>query len=291
MQLSERAVLTSLHIGMWAGEVLDRKITDEVATTHNAEKDAGRYTKRLFSRKAQHGIVVCLNEARRAHRAMTLPWGDDGTRILSAAGFMLHSESMRDARIRFEEAVEAFLRDYPNEHMAEAKVRLKKMFDANDYPPLEKARNRFNFDVEITPVPERGDLRVKLSNEQVKSITKDIEQRTQQRLDAAMQDVFIRIRDVAERMAERLRAFKPHPGMGRPEGIFKDSLVGNIKELAELLPSLNLTEDQRIEDLRQRLINELTAFDPKELREDIVIREQTARNAEDILAKVRGFIA
>lgn len=291
MQLSERTILAALHISAWSGQALDRKITDEVSTRHDAEPGAGHYTKQLVSRKALHGVMKQASAARTAHRILTLPWGEDGTRILTTAGYQGYTEAMYQARIRFEGAVEAFLSEYPEGHLAEARQRLKTMFNKDEYPPLEEIKERYKLDVEIMPVPEKTDFRAQLSNESVKTITKDIERRTKEKLQQALNNVFERVKDVTGNMAERLRAFKPHPGVGRAEGIFRDTLVSNVKELADLLPMLNLTEDPRIDRLRDQLLNELTVYPPQQLREDTKAREATARKAEAVLAKVSSYLS
>jgi hypothetical protein len=150
-------------------------------------------------------------------------------------------------------------------------------------------RKRFYVDVEVKPVPESGDFRTELSEKTVKAIVADIERRGKQRVELAMQDIYQRVADMTERMVERLRAFKPAEGDERSQNIFKDSLVWNIKELADLLPVLNITGDTRIDALQLQLKG-LTENSPEILRSNDRIRAKTADKADKILAKARSFL-
>jgi hypothetical protein len=289
--LSERAVLAGLHIGNWSGTLHDRDISDETAERHKADaRDSGRYTKQLVSKKALHHVGSHISAARRAHRLLTLPWDDLGTRILSNRGYIQYTEQMQLRRHAVEAAAHEFCANY-EQYVNEAKTRLGSMFDATDYPSAESIQKRFYVDVEIRPVPEAADFRAQLSDDSVRAIVKDIETRTEARLQAAVNDVFERIADVTGKMVERLRAYKPSEGGGRPENTFKDSLVYNVQELADLIPALNITQDPRLDALQQRLLNELAGQSPDLLRDDDRLRNKTADAAEKILKKVQGFLS
>jgi len=108
---------------------------------------------------------------------------------------------------------------------------------------------------------------------------------------AALNSVFERIAGHAEHIMKRLREYKPAQGEGRADNIFKDSLVYNIKELAELLPGLNITGDVRIDKLQEQLLEQLVSNPPEILRADDKVRASTANKAEEILKKVKSFMA
>lgn len=289
-KLSERAVIAALHIGAWTGSSHDRGITEEVSEKHHADsKDAGRYSKQLISRKFLQHVGRNASTARRTHQLLTLPWDDDGSRILSTVGYNAYTEQMRLKRHAFEASVLEFCASLPS-YIQEAKTRLGSMFSPEDYPVADVIQKKFWLDIEIKPVPEAGDFRAELSNQSVAAIVKDIEHRTDARLEAAMNDVFQRIADVTQHMVERLRAYKPVDG-GRAENTFKDSLVYNVQQLAELLPSLNITNDSRLDALQKRLLADLVDNSPEILRDNDKVRQQTADKAEKILAKVKGYLA
>lgn len=288
-QLNERAVLSTLHIGAWGGKSVDPEVTEEVEESHKAElRNSGTYSKKLIAPKFLRDVGSKVSVARRTHRILTLPW-DDSARILSTMGFTHYTEQMRLQRLGMEAAVAAFIAGYPD-YIKEAKVRLGTMFDADDYPEQDALRRKFMFDVEIHPVPTAGDFRAELSDASIKAITKDIEARSKDRLQAAMNDVFDRILAATAKMAERLKAFKPPVGEEKAENVFRDSLVWNLSELADLLPSLNVAGDPRLEALQKQIQQNLTQNSPDLLREDEILRAKVAAQAEKLAAKVKKFL-
>lgn len=288
-QLSERAMLVSLHISSWSGMQVDREVTDAVNADFKADKKAGRYNKRLVDSQFLEGISSAHSKARAAHKLLTLPWEDDGTRVLANVGYINYTTVMKDCRLKAEAAVKEFLSDI-TPAINEAKVRLGDMFNADDYPDAAELKTKFGFDVEIKPMPEGKDFRAKLSEDAVKAIVKDIERRSDQRLEAAMKDVFVRVQDVVSKMSERLREYQPGKDGKKASGIIRDTLVYNINELAELMPALNVTGDPRIDELAKQLKAELVEHSPEILRADAKVRQATISKADKLLKKVKLYM-
>jgi hypothetical protein len=103
-----------------------------------------------------------------------------------------------------------------------------------------------------------------------------------------MRDVWGRMRDVVGKMAERLRAYDPNNASAAP---FRDSLVSNITELLEVVPSLNLTGDAAVTDFAARIRQDLTGFDAQALRDNMFTREDVAQRAESIYNQMAAFIS
>ena len=93
--LSSRAMLCSLSISMWSARKHDPEASEEIAQRHGAQADAGRYHKVLLPKEALAEIHKIVSEARQEHYFMTLPWDDNGYRVLPAAAYMDHAEKMR----------------------------------------------------------------------------------------------------------------------------------------------------------------------------------------------------
>ena len=288
--LSERAMLVQLHISSWSGMMVDRDVTDATNSDFKAEKDAGRYNKRLVAAKFMEGISSAHSKARNTHRILTLPWEDNGARALASVGFIAYRSAMDECKLRAAKEVKAFL-ETRDAYIADAQRRLGDMYNIDDYPSADDIKAKFAFDVEIKPMPEAGDFRAKLSDESVKAVVKDIERRSQERLEVAMKDVFKRISEMVERMSSRLRDYQPPKGGNKAEGIIRDSLVSNIYELAnDVLPALNITNDKRIDELRASLLNDLVEHSPEILRADAKVRQATISKADKILKKVKSYM-
>lgn len=284
--LQTKAVLANLSIRQWTGRKLDRKITDEVNESHHAEADAGRYNKLLISKDAFARIYAATRTARVLFHTKTQPWFDEGARILPTALFDDLTTRLHELKDEFNDAADEFNRQYPRYVKAQNK-RLNGMFNPEDYPEPSRVRSMFAFHLAVLPFPDVSDFRVSLNKEQLE----DTERLLREALDNAMQEPIRRIIEVVGHMHERLARYKPATETERAEYTFRDSLVGNVRELVELLPAFNLTDDPKLAKLTQLLEARLCQNDAEVLREDEQTRKAVAKAAEDILKQANALMA
>lgn len=285
--IAARAMLAGLKIKQWSGRKLDAKVTAETNRAHGATADAGRYNKALVSRDALAEIVAIANRARKEHYARTLPWADDGARILPAAAYLDFMNVARELRTEFDAAVAKFVSGYGDFRDA-AKVRLNGMFDAADYPPPDAIAARFGFDVGILPMPDAADFRVDVGDAEADRIRADIQARTDAAIRDAMGDCFTRVCEAVGNMADKLAADRTNEKGETVPAIFRDSLVENVRELAGLLPALNITGNAALAAVADRMAGELLRYDADDLRTDAGARKRTAEAAAAILADAKA---
>ena len=289
--LSTRAMLAGVRISVWSARKVDKRVTAETNAYHNATADAGRYNKALLAKDALASVTAAASAARLAHYALTLPWMDDGARILPAAAYKGYADKMRTIRLDFETAVADFIANYDG-FVQDARARLNGMFNADEYPAPDEIADKFAFTTRVLPMPDATDFRVDLGDAVADAIRADIARETQIALAAAQKDVWNRIATVVTHMVEKLNGYTPalRPG-DKVAGIFRDSLVENIRELVGILPALNLTNDATLASVTVRLERDLCAHDADALRDNDGLRQETADNAAAILAEISDFLA
>jgi len=286
--LSDRAMLATLNISTWSARKFDRNVSDEVNVSRGAARDAGRYNKLLIAKEALAEVTQAAGSARAFFHARTQPWLYDGTGILSVMGYKPFTDGMRKHREEFDSAVARFVNGYPG-HVQEAMNRLNGMFDWTDYPAPEEIGSRFVFQVRIMPVPDSKDFRAAVSDEQAAMIREDIERATKEAVNDAMRGVWKRVAEAVGRMSEKLANYKPE-AEGAAKGVFRDSLVGNVRELVEILPSLNITEDPALDAIAERIKRDLCPTEPQVLRDETAARLSVQQAAARILADVHDYI-
>lgn len=281
--LSDRAMLAALSISVWTARRYDRKISDEVAKGHNTGTNAGRYNKNLLpvNSEAYKAVIQASGAARTSHYNLTLPWSDEGSRILPAKNFAHYTEVMRQHRTEFETAVAEFVQAYP-QLQAYAKTYLNGLYDDEDYPSPASLPWKFGFALKFYPLPTGSDFRVNLADSDVEAIRQQIESDTQNAIVAASQDLWRRLHTGVSRMVERLADDK---------NIFRDSLIENLKDLCELLPRLNLTNDAKLTDMCSEVQDKLTIYDPQSLRDSKKLRSQVATEADAIQQQMAAYMA
>lgn len=283
--LSTRALLISLNISQWEGRRFDREVTDQVNKENGAADNAGRYNKALIDPKEMVGIGRVVGAARSGFINRTLPWMNDGTRIANAATYIDFTNWVRTQKDAFQKEVEAFLVRYPS-LVDESKIRLAGMFKDSDYPSVEELRHKFSLSTRVMPVPSHNDFRVDISDAQAAALRAEIEASVNTATDTAVKDVFERVLETATKMVDRMNAYTP----GERTGVFKNTLVENARDLANLLPSLNITGDQRIAALTLKL-KDMASEDADVLRANSSARQATAAKAQEIVDTIGAYFA
>lgn len=272
--LSERALLSTLHIHMWTARKYDRQISSDVAKSHNTREEAGRYNKRLlpFEAPSYEAVKLLSGQARAYHYEQTLPWGNDGIRILPSLNYFKYTQDMVEFRDRFEVTARAFCKEYPSMRKA-AKQALNGMYRDEDYPDDRAISNKFGFEIAYMPFPDSADFRVDLGDEHVSMVRDQIAQQVDSAAQVAMRDLWQRLYDAVATMSDKLN---------NTDAIFRDTLVGNLRDLCQLLPRLNFTSDNKLEEMRSQVEWNLARYEADALRQDKVLRASVAQQAADI---------
>lgn len=279
--IENKAMLVSQSISVWTARRFDRKVTSEVAVSHNTTDKAGRYNKNLLPLDAPSykAIVTASGEARTAHYSQTLPWSDEGSRILPAKNYLAYNDVMRVKKQNFESLVQSFIVDYPYTRDNALRV-LNGLGNVADYPDSSVIGEKFSFTVKFLPFPTADDFRVTLQAVDVDAIKATIQADTQDALKVAMRDPFKRLHEAVSRMQMRL---------ADPDAIFRDSLVNNIAELCQIIPNLNLTGDPELDALAKQIEAELIVS-PDSLRASPSVRGNVAAKAAKIQADLAGYM-
>jgi hypothetical protein len=283
--LSSRAMLVTLNISHWTARKLDKRVAEDAIARYGIERGFGRYNKTLVDKKALATISTIINEARAQYFAMTLPWQDGGHRLLPAKAFAKFTETMRKLRWEFEAAAEAFVGDYEL-HVDRARALLGDVFNPADYPASSAIAGKFAFETSIMPMPTAADFRVSLSDDLLAATRDAISSEIEVRVKTAHNDMVGRATEVLTTMAEKLKGYDPAQGVG----IFRDSLVGNVQKLAELLPQLNVTDDSHIDALAAAL-KSLSDVEADDLRSDVQLRQSTADEASRLAELAKSYLA
>jgi len=284
--LSSRAMLCSLSISMWSARKHDREASEEIAQRHGAQADAGCYHKVLLPKEALAEIQKIVSEARQEHYFMTLPWDDNGYRVLPAAAYMDHTDQMRTLSNRFTPAVEALVQQF-GQLVEEAKVRLGGLFRPGDYPATDELRAKFAFETKMMPLPDAGDFRVALGDEEKERIKRQITAAVEASLQVANRELWQRLYEAVIHVADRLKAYKvTGNGVEHP---FRDSVITNLVKLVDVLPKLNVTADPELERLAAEVRASLL-IDPQELRKSESTRTETAAAAAAIATRMAAYM-
>lgn len=289
--LATKAMLISVSISQYGAKKLDKRISEEVTRSHNTEAGRLRTNKRLLDKDVMRPVQSAVTAIRSFYYEQTLPWGKDGARILPASNYFGFTSVMRNLIDAFDRTVEDFIFHYPD-YVVEARAALNGAFNPEDYPPVEKLRKRFGVTVDVLPLPDAGDFRIDLGQDEVRRIKEDIETKVEASFKEAMDDLWKRVFDGVSRMKERLDALTASENdPDRRLAPLHNSVVENLRALVDLLPRLNVTQDANLEAMRRKIDAELARYDVEALKEDKVLRTKVLKSTDDILEAMEAFMA
>lgn len=283
--LQTKAMIVNVNIRAWSGRALDRKITREVNQQHNADSDAGRYNKALVNKKYIEPLTKKAGEARNYHYENTLPWGDNGDRLLPSANFMEYTTKMNNFKIEYQQLATDFISQLW-EIKEDAKIRLNGMYNEKDYPTALDLQTMFGMKIEFMPLPET-DFRIDLTETELANLTKSVENSFRERTAAAMADIWDRIKKQLEHMKERLTTVNTNKDGTQSPAKFHDTLFENLADIIALIPKLNVTEDANLNQICEELKPLLK--DPDNVRGSAMLRSRTAQEVTNVLAKFEDF--
>lgn len=281
MGISASAVLVELNVSNWGASKLDRNVTDTVNANHNATRDASKVYKNLVA-----GSSLCSDIAKYAarirlyHNEMTLPWANKGARLLPVKLMLEYKQHITNMRIAYDTMCNNFYAQYPS-IVANARNNLQAMFKAEDYPTLDEVKEKFGFNLVFSPLPESGDFRLDVANDDLKDLQDSYEADFNNRLAEA-------VRTPWEKLHKELLALstKLHDEEGADtKKRYHDSLLENPQELCRLLTALNVTNDPKLEEARRDLERALLGVEMEDIKESEVIRSDVKARVDAILEK------
>lgn len=274
-------MIANLQIGIWTGHRLDREASARLTQEANADSDAARVNKHLIAKAALQPIVSAASSVRHHFYLNTLPWKDNGDRLLTRAlytDFMSAHNQLADA---FKAEVDKFVTlTYP-QAVAHAEFRMGDLFNPTDYMSQDAVARKFYIGLDIDAVTEANDFRVDLEKAELTEVRKAMQEAMQSRLTRAMQDVWTRVEERLQHFADK---------MGSDEA-FRRSTLENLEEIANLIPALNIVNDPRLDLIGEEIKAVLVGHDPKVLRKNKEVRAEVAEEAQRIMDTMKGFMS
>lgn len=280
MNLHEKALLVRLSISLPGNSRTDARLTNETLVRYAMKGKAGRWLKQIFPDEAYTPLVKSSGEIRTRHYELTLPWSDEGYRILPSAMHQDYCDEMRKLRRKYEDARDTFLSSMAAWE-AWAKDAHNGTFDVNLYE-FSKVERKFGFTLDFNPVPTGAALPFYVQDDD----RAETDAKVQAAESAAQADLWHRLADPLKAMAERL---------SDPKAIFRDSLVSNLGEIVALLPKLNLGADPKLVEFAEQaklltVAPENTGAQAQSLRDNASKRAETAARAKEILSHMAGYM-
>src|SRR5882672_336746 len=295
--LAAKAMRCKLSISHWEGYKYDSDVSEEIADMHNADKDSGRYRKRLLPRSALQEITKAIGLARRQHAFYTLPWGDDDYRLLPSAAYFDHLHAMKEVQPKFFAAVARLETRF--EQLVIHHSGLGTMFKVEDYPGMRndgstfrfvfpnELREHFSFEAKVLPIQDADDFRASVGDQERERIRRQITESVSASLRLGTREIWQRLYAPVSHMARCMAEFDGADKDNKPK--LYESMITNIVKVLDVLPKLNLEGDGSLEAMGEEIRNALIV-ERKELQKSVALSAHTATRASEITRRMAAYM-
>lgn len=276
--LASSAMLVELNISNWSGRKKDNRASADVTSQNYAATGVANVNKKLLANNADlKAIQTHVTAMRNLHAAMTMPWSNSGLRLLPTAQYFKYTGAMSDMENKFWDLVNAFLINY-HDAVIDVQMLLGDLFSRDDYPTAEELQRKYRVHINYMPLPDAGDFRIDISNEALREVKEQYADFYTTQYNTAMNDVWTRLHKALTNMSERLDY-----GSKEDKKVFRDSLVGNVNDMVELLRVCNVTSSPQMAQMADKLEEAMAGVTPDGLREDDTFRAETKRAVDDAI--------
>lgn len=238
-------------------------------------------SKRLVDGESLRSVESIRGEARAWLATQSLPFPLDGAVFVPSNQIERIDAKLAEYRAKYEEATDAFASDYAVLREA-ARARLGSLYSETDYPV--EIRRRFSFSwrfLSLAPASEAQLVNPKL----VAQEREKFQRLMAEAAEGAVTELRTRFAACVDHVVERLAPTDD----GKPR-VFRESLVGNLKDFLDGFAGLNVCDDRQLATLVERARATIDGVDAPALRSSEGLRGQVAARMADVSAALDGMI-
>lgn len=278
MSITSSAVLVELNISVWTANKQDKEATSKLTIDSGAADDAAQVRKNLMAGTTlRKQIADYAAGCRLWHNKMTLPWSDKGPRILPTSLFMDYKQELNVRRATFTQMTDEFRVQYPK-LLATRAMALGALHNPDDYPPVDEVMGKFGFKTVFSPVPESGDFRLDIPQQELEEMRQSYDAAFDTRLADAVRTPWEQLHKMLSIMSDKLTE-----GDEESKRRWHDTFLTNAQEMCAMLTHLNITKDPKLESARRQLEVALIGQDIDDIKENEGTRADLKAKLDTIL--------
>lgn len=280
--LADRALLVRLARKRLRTTIRDKNL--EGAVRAQANDDSITVSKHLFRDRNSkvRDLMRKYDEVYVYHKENTLPWMDNGMRLLRSDRYMEYMEGVRRHIAEVEQLLPTVVDNWEQlvaDDMAERGAAAQR----DEYPQAYDVAEMFAIDVQCFPLPSAKDFRVDVDDETKAALGRALEQAEER---GRLEVVKMMLTPI-QKAVEKLRV-----PIGEEGAIFRDSLVENIREGVAQAKALNISDDPQliatIEEVEQAVSTAIG--EDKKAIESLRLNQTQRSKAADQLDSILGKI-
>lgn len=279
--IANSAVLVRLNISVWGASKRNKDLENEVARGKNADPKAMRMYDNLMVGSTGHkDVQKHAANVRLWHTNMTLPWDERGYRLCPTSLFLDYKSQHNLKRAAFDSMLDTFRVKYFS-YRETARQYRGDMFNENDYPPVEEVMSKFAWNFVVAPVPESGHLCIDLPEQEMQELRQSCDEEVERKVAEAAKENEKRLLKELQGISAKCTDTGDDDEDDKKR--WHDTFVTNPIDLCRMLKHMNLSNDPKVEEARQRL-EDIMAGKTKEMFKDSpTIRQEVKDEVDSII--------
>lgn len=264
-----------------------RKLSDaqttQAANSFDAAADLVSASKKLIdtSHPAYKAATAIKSQAMSYWRGMTLPYPQDGVRLIRQADVESFEVKMREFKDQLAAAAANLQLEYETIKIA-AREKLGQLYNPADYPPT--LEGMFTISWEYPPVEPPRYL-MNFNPELYEQEQSRVQQRFENAVAMAEEAFAEQLSDMVSHLIERLA--------DNPDGtqkVFRATAVDNFKEFYENFRKMNVRSNPQLESLIAQASNLVSGVSAQELRTDKSLRQNLTAQMSNLQTALNSVI-
>jgi hypothetical protein len=283
-RLRRTAAAVKVHF-TWMGvrRTLTREQKEEAAEPFGAEGQFLSAGKKLID--TRHEAFRKLTGVRGRiisyWRGISLPYVEPGTRLIRQSDIESFNHIMEGFRDELTEA-EVELNAVYDQIKADARQRLGRLFNSNDYPA--EIRDLFSVSWEFPPIEPPSYL-MRLNPEIYEQEQERVARRFEEAVQLAEQAFISELAKLVSHLTERLTA-----GPDGERKTFRNSAIANLTEFFARFRDLNVRSNVQLDQLVEQAQQIVRGVGPQELRDNNALRQHVATQLATVQATLDGML-
>ena len=284
--LPKKAMLVFFSASVYTGKKKDNRGNKAVSDKFGNDESIGNFTKRILPKEKTDKIQKFVSNWRnQVLYKYSTPWLHKGETMVPVANYNILMDKEREAKVTFEEYVNEFIAEYSENKRNQEKL-LNGLYQETDYLSEYKLKKKFSWNIDFYPIPDSGNLLIDIVESSFKDISSNMDKMVQIGIQNSLSSTWKKVFDAVKALSDKLKENRTDKEGNDVSPIFRDSLIENIRDLVNLLPSLNIINDPALEQARIDLENDLSGIDPDDLRESKETRHEIVQKADKILSDI-----
>lgn len=293
--LQDTAMLCGLRTRALGLQRTHKTASVQVTADNNAATNAASVrVNRLAGADSYHRQIVSLQTTmRRLYEANTLPWdGAGGWRLLPNTSFLRVAGLMQPIQKQIKTCLEEYAAK-ATDIIEQARVNLGSLADEIALPTVEELVDAYETKLEFGTISDTKALK-NLPASLADKLATHMQNRAQVAYTDAMEDIKKRMVKPLRHLIERLYAYDDRESRDKVEGerdlqgVFRDTTVMNITELAVSLPTLTALADEESKKYVYNFVELSNSISAESLRASRAARDNARAKAASLLSDM-GF--